>query len=191
MDVLDKALIFAVKAHSGATRKYTHSPYILHPMEAAVIAGTMTDDKEIIAAAALHDTVEDTDVTIEEIRAEFGERIAKLVSSETEDKRPDLPPGVSWQIRKEQTLEILKESEDPGVLIMWLSDKLSNIRSFYRAYQSVGDSLWEHFNQRDPEKQAWYYRTIRKYTSQLSDTQAWKEYSKLTDKVFEGVNKDD
>ena len=92
MELVSEAISFAVKAHDGMRRKKSKSPYILHPMEAAVIVGTMTDDQDLIAAAALHDVVEDTDVTIKEIEEKFGARVKELVSAETENKRPDLPP---------------------------------------------------------------------------------------------------
>ena len=67
MDILDKAIVFATKAHSGSFRKGTTTPYIVHPMEASAIVATMTDDKIILAAAVLHDVVEDTDYTIDDI----------------------------------------------------------------------------------------------------------------------------
>ena len=79
--ILDKAIIFAVNAHRGQFRKGSDTPYILHPMEAAAIVGTMTADDEVLAAAVLHDTVEDTGTTIEQIREQFGERVAALVSA--------------------------------------------------------------------------------------------------------------
>ena len=66
--LLDHAIIFAVHAHSGTERRGKGFPYIIHPMEAVEIVATMTTDQELLAAAALHDTVEDTDVTIENIR---------------------------------------------------------------------------------------------------------------------------
>ena len=59
LTLLDKAIIFATKAHSGAKRKGTNVPYIVHPIEAAAIVSAMTDDQEIIAAAVLHDVLED------------------------------------------------------------------------------------------------------------------------------------
>ena len=67
MEIISKAIEFAVKAHDGMRRKNGELPYILHPLEAAVIVGTMTSDQEIIASAVLHDVVEDTDIPIEEI----------------------------------------------------------------------------------------------------------------------------
>ena len=87
--LLDRAIIFAVKAHSGTERRGKGYPYIVHPMEAVEIVATMTKDQELLAAAALHDTVEDTDVTVEQIRAEFGDRVADLVAAETDS----LPSG--------------------------------------------------------------------------------------------------
>lgn len=87
--VLDHAIAFATKAHEGQFRKGTQIPYILHPMEAAAIVGTMTTDDEIIAGAALHDVVEDTDTTLEDVVRLFGERVGSLVASESENKREE------------------------------------------------------------------------------------------------------
>ena len=101
MELVSEAIAFAVKAHDGMRRKKSEAPYILHPMEAAVIVGTMTDDQNVIAAAALHDVVEDAGITLQEIKERFGKRVWELVSSETEDKRADLPPEETWCIRKE------------------------------------------------------------------------------------------
>ena len=191
MDVFDKALIFAVKAHGGKTRKVSHLPYILHPAEVAAIAGTMTGDREVIAAAALHDVVEDTGVTAEEIEREFGARVAALVASETEDKMTHLPPEATWRIRKETSLKDLRDTDDDAVRIVWLSDKLSNMRSFYRQFLESGDAMWNNYNQKDPANQAWYYRTIAKYTSQLSSFPAWEEYNSLVEKVFRSVKNEE
>ena len=71
MELVSEAIAFAVKAHDGMRRKKEAAPYILHPMEAAVIVGSMSNDQNLIAAAALHDVVEDAGITIEEIEAKF------------------------------------------------------------------------------------------------------------------------
>ena len=184
MELVSEAIIFAVKAHDGMRRKNGKDPYILHPMEAAVIVGTMTSDQELIAAAALHDVVEDTNITIDEIEAKFGKRIRELVQSETEDKREDLPPEETWRIRKEESLEVLKNADDIAVLIVWLGDKLANMRSIYRDFKVEGVGMWQRFNQKDVNLQAWYYRSIVKLTERLSDTSAWLEYKTLTELVF-------
>ena len=184
MEIVSEAIIFAVKAHDGMRRKKSDAPYILHPMEAAVIVGTMSDDQELIAAAALHDVVEDTDITIEEIEEKFGKRIKELVASETEDKRADLPPAETWRIRKEESLADLKNTDDIGVLMVWIGDKLANMRSIYREWKVEGDAMWQKFNQKNVSEQAWYYRSIAKLTERLSDTSAWIEYNALTELVF-------
>ena len=184
MELVSEAIAFAVKAHDGMRRKKGNTPYILHPMEAAVIVGTMTDDQNLIAAAALHDVVEDAGITIDEIEERFGKRVRELVESETEDKRADLPPADTWRIRKEESLEGLKNTDDIGVLMVWLGDKLANMRSIYRDFKVEGNAMWQRFNQTDVSEQAWYYRSIVKLTEALSNTSAWLEYKTLTELVF-------
>lgn len=184
MELVSEAVAFAAKAHDGMRRKKSSVPYILHPMEAAVIVGTMTDDQDIIAAAALHDVVEDAGITIEEIEERFGKRVRDLVQSETEDKRADLPPASTWRIRKEESLSVLKTTDDIAVLMVWLGDKLANMRSFYRDWKVEGDAMWQRFNQKDAWEQAWYYRSIVDLTERLSGTSAWLEYKTLTELVF-------
>ena len=184
MELVSEAIAFAVKAHDGMRRKKSDIPYILHPMEAAVIVGTMTDDQNLIAAAALHDVVEDAGITIDEIEERFGTRVRELVASETEDKRSDIPPAETWRIRKEESLAVLKNTDDIGVLMVWLGDKLANMRAIYRDFKVEGEAMWQRFNQKDAKEQAWYYRSIANLTARLSDTSAWLEYKTLTELVF-------
>ena len=184
MELVSEAIVFAVQAHDGMRRKKSESPYILHPMEAAVIVGTMSDDQNLIAAAALHDVVEDAGVSIEEIEEKFGKRVRELVESETENKREELPADATWRIRKEESLEVLKNTDDIDVLIVWLGDKLSNMRAIYRDFKIEGNAMWQRFNQKDVKEQAWYYRSIIKFTERVSDMSAWIEYKTLTELVF-------
>ena len=185
--LLDRAIAFATKAHSGTFRKKDGIPYILHPMEVASIAGGITTDEEVLTAALLHDTVEDTNVTLDTIKSQFGDRVAALVASETEDKRRDRSPAETWMQRKMESLAALRNAIDPGVRVLWLSDKLANRRSFARLYEKEGDRMWKDYNQTDPAQQAWYYRTIEALTSDLKDTNAWKELRALNARVFGGV----
>ena len=159
-------------------------PYIIHPLEVASICATLTSDLEVLAAAVLHDTVEDTEVTIEEIERSFGPRVAALVRAETENKYEELPPSETWKLRKSQSLEVLKNSEDPGVRILWLGDKLANVRSFYRNWLISGDEIWQDFNQKDPGQQAWYYRNIVELLKELHDTDAWLELRDTVQALF-------
>ena len=84
--MIEEAVAFARRAHAGAVRKGTNIPYITHPMETAVIISLMTEDEDLVVAALLHDVIEDTDVTPEELEERFGRRVTELVLEETEDK---------------------------------------------------------------------------------------------------------
>lgn len=184
MDVLDKAIAFATNAHSGQVRKLAKTPYILHPMEVACIVSTMTEDRETMAAGLLHDTIEDCDIDPQVIYDEFGKRVYGLVLSETEDKLSERPPAETWMERKEDSLLMLENTTDEHVRILWLADKLSNIRSFYREYLKKGDDVWNTLNQKDPKMQEWYYRSIAKSLKSLENTAAYLEYITLVDKIF-------
>lgn len=183
-DIVSEAIVFSVTAHDGMRRRGSDVPYIVHPMEAAAIVGSMTDSQDVIAAAVLHDVVEDAGVTLEEIGERFGKRIMELVASETENKREDLPPEDTWRIRKEETIQKLGATDDKEILILWIGDKLSNIRAIYRDYLVEGEAIWNKFHQSDVSAQAWYYRSILKNTERLSDTFAWNEYRILVEKMF-------
>lgn len=184
MNRIEEAMIFAIHAHEGQFRKFSNTPYILHPMEVASIASTMTDDEDIVIAGLLHDTVEDTDVTIQEIKEKFGKRVFQLVASETEDKMSNLNPSETWMERKESTLLILKHTTDLGVKILWLSDKLANMRSFYRQYLIDGDKIWLQLNQKDKTKHQWYYQTVLDNIRELSHLPEYKEAQDLINKLF-------
>ena len=88
------------------------------------------------------------------------------------------------RLRKEESLDELASCNDRDVYILWLGDKLSNMRSFYRIWKNEGDSMWQSFNQKDPEQQFWYYSTVAELTSPLKDFPAWQEYSELVKTVF-------
>lgn len=183
-DKLNEAISFAAEAHAGQFRKFSKIPYILHPMEVAAIIGTMTPDEDVIIAGLLHDTVEDCDVDPRVIKEKFGARAAALVQSETEDKLSSRPAAETWMERKEESLLMLRLTKDRDVKILWLSDKLSNIRSFYREHLVHGDEIWQNLHQKDPAMQGWYYKRVAELTAELSDTAAYKEYTELICRLF-------
>ena len=185
MNVLEEAILFATKEHEGQMRKLAGTPYILHPLEVAAIIATVTDDQEIMAAGVLHDTIEDCGTDPKLIREKFGPRVSALVQSETEDRLSDRPPAETWQQRKEESLLMLQMTKNIGVKILWLGDKLSNMRSFHREYREKGDETFASLHQKDPKMQAWYYKTIAGCLSELSDTPAYQEYVKLVSEVFD------
>ena len=179
--MIEKAIQFAAEAHKGQTRKGVPVPYILHPMEVAAIVSGMTTDEEIIVAAILHDTLEDCkEVTTEELEENFGAKVLDLVKVESEDK------SKTWIERKEATITHLKVETRIEVKMIALADKLANLRSMVRAYDMMGEEIFLYFNQKDPSKIAWYYRSIRDTLYELKDTAAYREYCRLIEELFTG-----
>jgi len=181
--LLDRAIIFAVRAHAGTERRGKGFPYIVHPLEAVEIVATMTRDQELLAAAALHDTVEDTDVTIEQIRAEFGDRIASLVASESDTFEASVSEEQSWHARKQAAIDRLARASHDAKIVA-LGDKLSNMRAIARDYARQGDALWSLFHAKDPKDHEWHYLGLAASLSELRDTFAYREFEKLIRQVF-------
>lgn len=184
-------MYYAAEAHCGQKRKMSGIPYILHPMEVCAIVGTMTGDEDVLVAALLHDTVEDCNADPKEIKEKFGARTAALVQSETEDKRSQRPESETWRERKEESLLMLEHTKDLDVKILWLADKLSNLRSFYREYQRIGEELWQHLHEKDPKKQGWYYRTVAKSVKELEKTAAYEEFCELVGRMFDKYDREE
>ena len=188
MDQLSEAICFATAAFDGMVRKVDRQPAILHSLEAATITQTLTDEKEAVIAAVLHDTVEDAGVRIGEIIERFGDRVAQLVLSETENKRVNQSPSDTWRVRKEESVAVLRQTGDLGIQALYLGDKLSNIRSLYRSYRVLGNRLWAEFNQKDPAEHQWYYTSIRDALAVFSDTVAYQEFSDYINQIFGGTS---
>ena len=187
MNKLEEAIIYATVMHQGKVRKFNGIPFILHPMEVAQILSTITDDEEIITAGILHDIVEDTDGTLVEIEKRFGKRVALLVSSESENEYPGEDRADSWKRRKEESLLMLKNSSDIGVKMLWLADKLANIRSLAGEYSEKGESIWQTFHQHDPQMQHWYYKSVAELVElSLNKTGAFKEFIKHINFIWPG-----
>ena len=182
-ELLDRAIIFAVRAHAGTERRGKGFPYIVHPMEAMEIVATMTPDQELLAAAALHDTVEDTDVTVDQIRAEFGDRIADLVAAESDAFVEGVSDEDSWHTRKQAAIERLAKAPHDAKMVA-LGDKLSNMRAIARDYAVQGDALWNLFHAKDPKDHAWHYRGLADSLRELQDTFAFREFESLINQVF-------
>ena len=188
MNKIEEAIIYATVMHQGKVRKLGNTPFILHPLEVAQILSTMTDDEEIMTAGILHDIVDDTDGTLEEIKKRYGDRVAYLVSSVSERDYPGEEPSNSWKRRKEESLRVLKNSDDTGVQMVWLADKVANIRSLAGAYSEKGEALWSQLNQSDPAMQCWYYRSIAEMVElSLNKTGAFKELIKHINFIWPGT----
>ena len=176
-EMINKAMILAVTAHEKQKRKGSDIPYILHPMEAAVIVSQIKYDSDLICSALLHDVAEDAKMSYDSILTMFNKRIADLVFFQSEDK------SKSWRERKQHTISELQKSDDNDIKIVCLADKLSNMRSMSRDYAVLGEKLWARFNAGKSE-QAWYYRGLADSLISLSEYPAYREFAELVDIVF-------
>ena len=175
--------MFAVQAHHNTERRGKGFPYIVHPMEAVAIVATITPDQELLAAAALHDTIEDTDVTVEQIREAFGDRVAELVHSESDQFTEGVSEEDSWHDRKQAAIDRLAAASHDAKIVA-MGDKLSNMRAIWRDYQIQGDALWSIFHVKDKASHEWHYRGLAASLSDLKETFAYQEFVKLINEVF-------
>ena len=182
-ELLDRAIVFAVRAHAGTERRGKGFPYIVQPLEAMEIVATMTPDQELLAAAALHDTVEDTDVTIAQIQTEFGDRVAELVAMESDEPHQSRDSIENWRARKQTAIDRLARASRDAKIVA-LGDKLSNMRAIARDYAEQGDNLWNLFHAKDRKDHEWHYRGLAASLRELQETFAYKEFEQLINQVF-------
>ena len=185
--MINKAIQFASLCHSNQVRKGTQIPYILHPLEAGIIATGLTLeygllDEDIVASAILHDVCEDAKISLASLELLFNSRVARLVKMQSEDK------SKSWKERKQHTINQLQENKDKSLEIVILADKLSNLRAIKKDYQEIGNKLWERFNVSDKSEHSWYYTGILENIKQLCNTLEYAEFQQLLSEVFNQRN---
>ncbi|MDE0686035.1 MAG: HD domain-containing protein, partial [Candidatus Poribacteria bacterium] len=149
---IEEAIEIAAEAHQGQYRKGTDTPYITHPYAVGLILMEAGCTEAVIIAGILHDTVEDTDLTLEFIRERFGNTIANIVDGCSEDK------ALRWRARKTERIEALR-SASPEVCTVTCADKLHNLRTIISEHDLIGDAVWDRFHG-GVEDQAWYYRSV-------------------------------
>ena len=138
-DLVAEAYRLASDAHDGQRRKDDGTPYITHPITVAELLHDSGFDDEVIAAALLHDTVEDTEMGPDEIEGRFGERVAELVEALSEDE------GIEdFEERKREHREQVEESGRDAIAI-YIADKLSNLRDMRRIYGEEGEAIASRF----------------------------------------------
>src|ERR1700729_4160891 len=126
-DLLNRAYVYAMKAH-GEQKRASGDPYFSHPLEVAAILTDLKLDDATIAAALLHDTIEDTPATRAEIDELFGHEIGALVEGLTKLKKPDLVTKEAKQAENLRKL-LLAIADDVRVLLIKLADRLHNVRT--------------------------------------------------------------
>lgn len=188
--LITQAILFAMEKHGsvknkdgtiGQKRKGSGLPYIVHPMEVWQILRNNNCSTVVQIAGLLHDTLEDTDATPEEIKEKFGADVLALVQTESEDK------SKSWKERKQATLDALEKASTETKQVC-CADKLSNCLAQLYDYNQIGDALFERFNkQSTPELQGWYYKGIVKALASLEGMEMYSDLQKTVKNLYGDV----
>lgn len=177
MSKYEEALQVATRAHHGQIRKNSTESYLEHPKRVANLLERAKFREEVVIAGLLHDVVEDSETTMEEIRVQFGDAIADIVAAHTEDKR------LSWEDRKRHTIETVKRAP-LEVKALIVADKLDNLQSVKKQYDEIGEGVWAAFK-RGKEQQSWYNRSIVEALGVHEDEPAYfQEYRELVQSFF-------
>ncbi len=154
MTIVEKALFFAAMAHDGQRRKGMDVPYLVHPVSVAMRLTRAGAGDIIVAAGLLHDTLEDTDLTYEQLGVEFGNEIADIVRQCSECDK-----SLSWEARKRHTIDKIS-TQSLTVRVVECADKLDNISSLIDEHARLGDEVWSRFK-RGYNEQLWYFTSLR------------------------------
>jgi (p)ppGpp synthase/HD superfamily hydrolase len=189
-DRIQTALMTAFECHRGQTRKLGGAPYTVHILDVArLLLSEPGVSDDVVVAGILHDTLEDTSYTPQQLERDFGPHVLSLVQFATE---PDKDHSTSkeqrrrtWRARKEHTITACAHASRDQLLVL-LADKLSNLASLREELHLYGETIWTAFNA-SQEDIAWYYRALRATLAEkLQDTRLFRLYARLADTVFEG-----
>lgn len=182
------AIAVALEQHAGQVRKCSQAPYIVHLLDVAKhLISEPGVHEDIVVAGILHDTLEDTDYTAEQLEKAFGTTVRKYVEFNTEMAKDNTSPETdkrkTWRLRKEHTIKSCETASREELLIL-LADKLSNLQALKEDLQIYGDSAWDCFNA-SKDNIAWYYRALRQVLAdRLGETRMFRLLDPLMDEVF-------
>lgn len=151
-NIVEKARKIATQAHEGQKRKSEDVPFISHPLAVATILEELGFGEKVIAAALLHDVLEDTVVSEEELRNAVGDEITNIVVAVSEDK------SLEWEDRKKQYIETVASASEE-VKAVSVADKIHNARDFIRIHEEYGPEVWAKFR-RGKGKSIWFQRAL-------------------------------
>ena len=177
MDKIEYAIYYATKAHKGQKRKMEDVDMIFHPFTVGMILQRNGQDEEVVAAGILHDVVEDTEKTFEDIEKDFGKKIRDYVYDASE---PD--KTLPWKDRKEHTINHIKNAPLGSKLIV-ACDKIRNLEDALANIKKYGK---DNVLSRNPEEQRWYYTSV--YESCIygvdKNNEIFKRYKNILEQLF-------
>lgn len=173
--LIERAFLIALKAHEGQMRKEAPVPYIVHPVRVAILLTRYGFSDKVVAAGLVHDVVEDTPVSLDEVRAELGEAVAALVAPVTHDD------SLPWEDQKNAYIESVRAASDE-VKAISAADKIANAESLIAAAKEQGAGIWRHFN-RGREKKLWFEHAMLDMLRASWQHPLVDEYAKLVEKL--------
>lgn len=185
--MIQKAIEYAIRAHEGQCRKSTTIPYIVHPIEVGIILSRYGFEEEIVAAGILHDVLEDTEITLEDLKRDFGEMIAKLVWEVSEDEEVKGPS--TWEKRKTTMLEYLRKEASMEAKVISCADKISNLTSLKETLRKDGEETWKIFNS-GYENQKWYYQNLIYALKPACNHPIYDEFVRRVEEIFKDVQEE-
>lgn len=176
-DKIEYAIYYATKAHKGQTRKVEDVDMIFHPFTVGMILQRNGCDEDVVSAGILHDVVEDTPHTFDDIEREFGKKVRDYVYDSSE---PD--KTLPWKDRKIHTIEHIKKAPLGSKLIV-ACDKISNLEDALYNIEKYGE---DKVINRNPEEQRWYYTSV--YNSCIEGVDEnhsiFKRYKEVLKNIF-------
>lgn len=176
---IKRALQFAARKHHGHMRVSSTPeeplPYITHLFSVALLVAEDGAHDDVVTAALLHDTLEDTDTTREEIVSAFNERVAELVESVSEIKE-ESGEKIEWRAYKENYLALMERVSDDAVLIA-LADKVDNVESRIEEYEKEGEAFLARWKRPNSDYLWFYGEALRIAQVRLPDHPLTKRYA--------------
>lgn len=175
MNLIEVATALAIKAHEGQSRKESNTPYVVHPIAVALILSRHGFDERVVSAGLLHDVLEDTSITQEELVSLVGDEVASLVASVSHDA------DLSWEEKKKDYIETIRRGGESTKAIA-TADKIANAQSLLSAYEKEGPSLWTHFNA-GREKKLWFEHAMLTMLDESWEHPLIDEYAQYVEKM--------
>jgi len=172
---IEQAIRAAGVLHADQSRKGTAPfPYITHLIAVSFILRDYSEDEDVIIGALLHDTLEDTDYTSEELEADFGKKVREIVEGVTETKKHE-KKDFTWAERKDKYLEALSKAPRESLLIS-AADKIHNMRSIVEEYTGNEEQFIKDFSA-TPELVIEKYERLKFFLNENLDSDIMNEYN--------------
>lgn len=179
MNLIEKATRIAAVAHQNQTRKGDDLPYIIHPFMVAMKLTKYGFSEETVAAALVHDVLEDTDFPEKKLEKELGNKVLKIVKTVTNDDT------LVWEEKKKKYIETVKNGSEEAKAVA-TADKIHNLESLLVAYEEQGPIIWQKFN-RGKEQKVWFEKEMLKMLKKTWQHPLIKEYESLLEKEIKMV----